>query len=176
MARAGDGAGRGLCARKSRGWTRLWRRAAKTFPAGSASASPLRARWPQKPAVLVLDDSASALDYATDAALRRALKTAAQGMTVVLISQRAFAVKDADEILVLDDGRPAGLGTHEELLRTCEVYREICRSQKLTEGGTHEAGQPAQAGQGAAHAPAEDEKAAPCRGQSPARRAEGAGQ
>ena len=61
-------------------------------------------------------------------------------MTVVLISQRAFAVKDADEILVLDDGRPAGLGTHEELLRTCEVYREICRSQKLTEGGAHEAG------------------------------------
>ena len=123
--------------------------------------------------MLVLDDSASALDYATDAALRRALKTAAQGMTVVLISQRAFAVKDADEILVLDDGRPAGLGTHEELLRTCEVYREICRSQKLTEGGAHEAGLPAQAGQGAAHAPAADEKPRPAAGQSPAQRGGG---
>ena len=72
-------------------------------------------------------------------------------MTVVLISQRAFAVKDADEILVLDDGRPAGLGTHEALLRSCEVYREICRSQKLLEDGARAPGMHEQSGPGAAH-------------------------
>ena len=73
-------------------------------------------------------------------------------MTVVLISQRAFAVKDADEILVLDDGRPAGLGTHEALLRSCEVYREICRSQKLLEDGARAPGMHAdESGPGAAH-------------------------
>ena len=145
----------------------------KNFSGGQRQRLTIARALAAKPAVLVLDDSASALDYATDAALRRALKTAAQGMTVVLISQRAFAVKDADEILVLDDGRPAGLGTHEELLRTCEVYREICRSQKLTEGGAHEAGLPAQAGQGAAHAPAADEKPRPAAGQSPAQQGGG---
>ena len=145
----------------------------KNFSGGQRQRLTIARALAAKPAVLVLDDSASALDYATDAALRRALKTAAQGMTVVLISQRAFAVKDADEILVLDDGRPAGLGTHEELLRTCEVYREICRSQKLTEGGAHEAGLPAQAGQGATHAPAADEKPRPAAGQSPAQQGGG---
>ena len=76
-----------------------------------------------------MDDSASALDYATDAALRRSLREEAAGRTVVMVSQRAASIRHADKILVLDDGRAVGLGTHEALLETCEVYREICRSQ-----------------------------------------------
>lgn len=85
----------------------------------------------KQPEILVLDDSASALDYATDAALRKALRQNTRGMTVVMISQRASTIKNADRILVLDDGRMCGFGTHAQLLDQCEVYREICRSQKL---------------------------------------------
>lgn len=81
------------------------------------------------PRILILDDSASALDYATDAALRSAIKEKTRGMTVFIVSQRAASVQRADKILVLDDGTAAGLGTHAELLKTCEVYREICLSQ-----------------------------------------------
>lgn len=105
----------------------------KNFSGGQRQRLTIARALAAQPDVLVLDDSASALDYATDAALRHALKKDAGDMTVVLISQRAFAVKDADTILVLDDGRPVAIGTHEELLCTCEVYREICRSQKLIE-------------------------------------------
>lgn len=76
-----------------------------------------------------MDDSASALDFATDAALRRAIKQSTQGMTVFIVSQRAATVKNADIIIVLDDGDVAGIGRHGELYKTCEVYREICLSQ-----------------------------------------------
>ena len=85
----------------------------------------------KQPDILVLDDSASALDYATDAALRRALRAQTENMTVVMISQRASTIKNADRILVLDDGRQCGFGTHEALLESCGVYREICRSQGI---------------------------------------------
>ncbi len=89
------------------------------------------------PAILILDDSASALDYATDAALRRSLRREAAGRTVVMVSQRASSILHADKILVLDDGRQVGFGTHEELLAACPVYGEICRSQGIQgkEGG-----------------------------------------
>lgn len=83
----------------------------------------------RKPEVLILDDSASALDFATDAALRHALRELPWKPAVVIISQRTASIRFADEILVLDDGRLAGRGTHEELLQTCEVYREIYESQ-----------------------------------------------
>lgn len=83
----------------------------------------------RKPEVLIMDDSASALDFATDARLRRAIKENTQDMTVFIVSQRVATVKNADEILVLDDGHMAGMGTHKELLKSCEVYREICLSQ-----------------------------------------------
>ncbi len=82
-----------------------------------------------EPEILILDDSASALDYATDARLRRALSEGLRGTTVILVSQRCISIKDADQILVLDDGRQVGLGTHEELKEHCGVYREICMSQ-----------------------------------------------
>lgn len=81
------------------------------------------------PEILILDDSASALDYATDARLRRAIAKGLKDTTVFIVSQRCASIKDADQILVLDDGCQAGLGTHEELLKHCGVYQEICMSQ-----------------------------------------------
>lgn len=83
----------------------------------------------RNPEILIMDDSASALDFATDAALRKAIKENTGDMTVFLVSQRATTIKNADQILVLDDGKLVGLGTHKELLDQCEVYREICLSQ-----------------------------------------------
>lgn len=82
-----------------------------------------------KPEILIMDDSASALDFATDAALRQAIKEKTKGMTVFLVSQRAASIRQADRILVLDDGRLVGSGTHLELLENCPVYEEICLSQ-----------------------------------------------
>ena len=79
--------------------------------------------------ILILDDSSSALDYATDAALRKALKTLPEETTVFIVSQRAGTIAHADQILVLDDGQMAGIGTHEELLASCQIYREIYESQ-----------------------------------------------
>ncbi len=83
----------------------------------------------REPEVLIMDDSASALDFATDAKLRKAIREGTKGMTVFIVSQRATTVKNADQIIVLDDGAAAGIGTHAELLESCEVYREICLSQ-----------------------------------------------
>ena len=83
----------------------------------------------KKPEILILDDSASALDYATDAALRRSLKEMPGETTVFIVSQRASSLMHADMIIVLDDGNVAGMGTHEELLKTCEIYQEIYYSQ-----------------------------------------------
>ena len=85
------------------------------------------------PEVLILDDSFSALDLATDAALRRALKENTRNMTVIIVTQRSTTVKNADLILVVSDGTLAGKGTHEELFESCEVYRDICLSQQSGE-------------------------------------------
>ncbi len=83
----------------------------------------------RRPEILILDDSASALDFATDAALRKAIKSDTGSMTVFLISQRVSTVRNSDQIIVLDDGQVAGIGTHAELYRSCPVYHEICLSQ-----------------------------------------------
>ena len=83
----------------------------------------------RKPEILILDDSSSALDYATDAALRKDLKSLPSDVTVFLVSQRTSSIRHADHILVLEDGKAAGWGTHEELLESCEIYREIYESQ-----------------------------------------------
>lgn len=82
-----------------------------------------------KPDILILDDSSSALDYKTDANLRRALASDMQGTTVITVAQRVSSVKSCDCILLISDGRISGIGTHEELLRTCSEYREISESQ-----------------------------------------------
>ncbi len=83
----------------------------------------------KKPEILILDDSASALDYATDAALRKSIRSMPGKTTVFIVSQRASSLLHADQIIVLDDGEAAGMGTHDELLAGCEVYREIYYSQ-----------------------------------------------
>ena len=83
----------------------------------------------RKPEILILDDSASALDYATDAKLRAALRTLEGNTTTFIVSQRASTIRHADKIVVLDDGEMAGVGTHEELLQNCTVYQEIYYSQ-----------------------------------------------
>jgi len=81
------------------------------------------------PDILILDDSASALDYATDAALRKALRTLPTETTLFIVSQRTSSLRHADQIIVLDDGHVVGIGTHDTLMQTCEVYREIHESQ-----------------------------------------------
>jgi ATP-binding cassette, subfamily B, multidrug efflux pump len=83
----------------------------------------------RRPEILIMDDSASALDFATDARLRKAIRQGTKDITVFIVSQRATTIKQADLILVLDEGALAGMGTHKELLNSCEVYREICLSQ-----------------------------------------------
>ena len=83
----------------------------------------------RKPEILILDDSSSALDFATDAALRRAIRSDTDNMTVFIVSQRFSTIKNADMIIVLDDGRVCGIGKHDELFESCEEYRDICESQ-----------------------------------------------
>ncbi len=90
------------------------------------------------PKILILDDSSSALDFATDASLRKALKDSLRNITVIMVSQRATTLKNCDFIVCLDDGKVAGLGTHEELLKTSKVYQQIYQSQFKEEGQHHE--------------------------------------
>ena len=88
----------------------------------------------RKPEILILDDSASALDFATDAKLRKAIREMEENLTVFIVSQRASSIQYADSIIVMDDGEIAGIGTHDMLLETCGVYREIYDSQFKKEG------------------------------------------
>lgn len=83
----------------------------------------------KQPEILILDDSASALDMATDARLRKAIRTLSYHPTVIIVSQRTAAIQDADAVLVLEDGEAVGYGTHQELLKSCEIYQEIYESQ-----------------------------------------------
>ncbi len=102
----------------------------------------------KKPKILILDDSASALDYATDAALRNAVREKLKGITVFIVSQRASSVRYADKIIVLDDGRAVGIGTHDELMLSCGVYREIYESQFGKEEQIHEKAEQSALGDG----------------------------
>ena len=83
----------------------------------------------KKPEILILDDSASALDFATEKALNKNIRSLPYKPTTFIVTQRASSVLDADKIIVLEDGNVAGIGTNEELLKTCEVYREIYNTQ-----------------------------------------------
>ncbi|MGN0684990.1 MAG: ABC transporter ATP-binding protein [Gemmiger sp.] len=103
--------------------------AGRNFSGGQRQRLTIARALVPKPKILILDDSASALDFATDAALRKALKEKTQGMTVFIVSQRAASVQRADHILVLDDGALVGDAPHAQLLATCPVYKEICLSQ-----------------------------------------------
>lgn len=101
----------------------------KNFSGGQKQRLTIARALVKKPQILILDDSASALDYATDAALRRAIAGMKEQPTVFIVSQRASSIQYADQILVLDDGELAGIGTHETLLEGCSVYQEIYYSQ-----------------------------------------------
>ena len=101
----------------------------KNFSGGQKQRLTIARALVTKPEILILDDSSSALDFATDAALRQALKDKTKNMTVLMVSQRASSIKNADKIIVLDNGEIAGIGTHDYLLNNCEVYNEIYSSQ-----------------------------------------------
>lgn len=101
----------------------------KNFSGGQKQRLSIARALVGKPEIVILDDSTSALDYATDLALRKSLKTDLEGTTVIMISQRTTSLKEADLILVMDDGEIAGMGTHDELLKNCSVYMEIYQSQ-----------------------------------------------
>ncbi len=101
----------------------------KNFSGGQKQRLTIARALVRKPEILILDDSASALDYATDAALRKAIREMENSPTVFIVSQRASSIQYADKIIVLDDGKIAGIGTHDSLLESCPVYQEIYNSQ-----------------------------------------------
>ena len=101
----------------------------KNFSGGQKQRLTIARALVRKPQILILDDSASALDYATDARLRKAIREMEGNPTVFIVSQRTSSIQHADRIIVLEDGEMAGIGTHDELLENCEVYREIYESQ-----------------------------------------------
>lgn len=114
---------------KEKGLDTMIMQGGKNFSGGQRQRLTIARALVGEPEILILDDSASALDFATDAALRKAIAEQTRGMTVFIVSQRATSIKNADQIVVLDDGAQVGLGTHTELLETCEIYKEICMSQ-----------------------------------------------
>lgn len=101
----------------------------KNFSGGQKQRLTIARALIRKPEILILDDSASALDYATDAALRKAIRDMENSPTVFIVSQRASSIQYADKIIVLDDGKIAGIGNHDTLLQNCHVYQEIYNSQ-----------------------------------------------
>ena len=111
----------------------------KNFSGGQKQRLSIARALVGRPEILILDDSTSALDYATDLKLRQALRTDMEGTTVIMISQRTTSLKDADIIVVLDDGEAAGIGTHDQLLESCDIYREIYRSQMNEREGRKDA-------------------------------------
>lgn len=105
----------------------------KNFSGGQKQRLTIARALVGSPKIIILDDSSSTLDFATDLKLRQALNTHAKEITTIIVSQRASSIKNADKIVVLDDGKLAGIGTHEELLENSEVYKEICLSQLTRE-------------------------------------------
>lgn len=119
---------------KSAGLNERVEQGGKNFSGGQRQRLTIARALVKKPKILILDDSASALDYATDANLRTALKNLDYKPTVFIVSQRTSSIRHADKIIVLDGGKMAGIGTHDELLKSCELYREIHYSQYAKEG------------------------------------------
>ncbi len=107
----------------------------KNFSGGQRQRLSIARTLLSKPEIIILDDSSSALDYLTDLNLRKAIKNLDYNPTVLIVSQRSASIMHADKIIVLDDGNMVGIGKHEELLKTCEVYKEIYESQYSEEAG-----------------------------------------
>lgn len=129
IAQAGE-----IVAQKKEGLDFVIEQGGKNLSGGQRQRFTIARALVRKPEILILDDSASALDFATDAALRKALREMPEKPTIFIVSQRTSSIQHADKIIVLDDGQIAGMGKHDELLRTCEVYREIYDSQFKKEG------------------------------------------
>ena len=134
MARTGGRPSGGFCARPAGGLDAPVEAGGKNFSGGQRQRLTIARALVGDPALLVMDDSASALDYRTDAALRKAVRAlgasgSCEGMTTVVVSQRVSSVSDADLICVMRHGRAVGVGMHEDLMATCAVYREIAESQ-----------------------------------------------
>ena len=106
-----------------------WLRVVATFLVDRSSVCQLHVRVVKRPDLYIFDDSFSALDYKTDATLRRRLKEVTQDATVLIVAQRVGTIMDADQIIVLDKGEIVGRGRHEELMESNEIYREIANSQ-----------------------------------------------
>jgi ABC-type multidrug transport system fused ATPase/permease subunit len=119
---------------KQNGLDEVVEQGGKNFSGGQRQRLTIARALVKKPQILILDDSASALDYATDARLRHNLQSLDYSPTVFIVSQRTSSIRYADKIIVLDGGKQVGIGTHEELLKTCELYREIHYSQYEKEG------------------------------------------
>jgi len=118
-----------VVASKAQGLDEPVEQGGRNFSGGQRQRLTIARALVRRPEILILDDSASALDYATDASLRRAIRQMDNPPTTFIVSQRAASIRFADQILVLDDGLVVGMGTHEELLKTCSVYQEIYASQ-----------------------------------------------
>lgn len=119
---------------KQNGLDELVEQGGKNFSGGQRQRLTIARALVKKPRILILDDSASALDYATDANLRKSLKELDYKPTVFIVSQRTSSIRHADKIIVLDNGKMVGAGTHEQLLQSSEIYREIHYSQYAKEG------------------------------------------
>ena len=109
--------------------TRIWQKVVATFQVVKNSACLSLVRSSKIPDVFIFDDSFSALDYKTDATLRKRLKEVTGDATVLIVAQRVGTIMDADQIIVLDHGEIVGRGTHDELMESNEIYREIANSQ-----------------------------------------------
>lgn len=133
--------GSDVIAAKKNGLEEMVLQGGKNFSGGQRQRLTIARALVKEPEILILDDSASALDFATDANLRKALREKTKGMTVFLVSQRASTIKQADQIIVLEDGCMAGIGTHSELMKKCEVYQEIVKSQDESANNGEKEGQ-----------------------------------
>lgn len=123
-----------IIASKEKGFDELIEQNGRNLSGGQRQRLTVARALVRRPGILILDDSMSALDFATDAALRKAIKKLSYNPTVFIVSQRTASIMHADKIIVLDDGRAVGAGTHSQLLEGCEVYREIHESQFKKEG------------------------------------------
>ena len=123
--------------RKPKGLEEPVEQGGRNFSGGQRQRLTIARALVRRPEILILDDSASALDLATDARLRQALRSLDYRPTVFIVSQRASSIRHADQIIVLEDGAAVGIGTHEALLESCQVYREIYESQFEKGGGEH---------------------------------------
>ncbi|MBR5312572.1 MAG: ABC transporter ATP-binding protein [Clostridia bacterium] len=124
--------GSDVLAAKENGLDSVVEQGGRNFSGGQRQRLTIARALVRKPEILILDDSASALDFATDAALRRTIRSLPERPTTLIVSQRTASIMDADQIIVLDDGKVVGIGTHSRLLETCDVYREIYESQYNT--------------------------------------------